>query len=428
MTKDKSNLIYSKKYNNTSLNKVHKNERNIYTCETDFLHPNEVVLEGKEKEECQKEWQIIEDHYLYENLKVRLIEENTKDKTVKTLSDEDYLSYMEEMYKKIDEEFDITNENVIKHVKIEGLNQEFISLMVNEIFRPHGRSRFAFPVHLVQAIVLQATSIFRSEPNLIYLENVENNKLITVIGDVHGEFTTVKKIFHMFGKVSEDHIYIFNGDFVDRGQYSCEIALLLYSLKIVYPNNIYINRGNHESRSMSNIYGFREEVFVKYDRFIHKLFLDSFDALPLSICVNKEYLVMHGGLMSNPYTKIEEILRINRFCEPDSIGLFHDLLWTDPTEEADDLGPSKRGLGFSFGKNITKKFLNHNNLKKIIRSHEMKLNGIDYSHDKCVITVFSAPNYCGIHRNRGAVLHIKPGKGVIDELNDDVNLHYELFM
>jgi len=58
----------------------------------------------------------------------------------------------------------------------------------------------------------------------------------------------------------------------------------------------------------------------------------------------------------------------------------------------------------------------------------MKLNGIDYSHDKCVITVFSAPNYCGIHRNRGAVLHIKPGKGVIDELNDDVNLHYELFM
>ena len=428
MTVDTSNPIYTKKFDNKSLNKVHKNERNIYSCETDFLHPNEVVLKGKEMEECETQWKSIEDYYLFKKLKVCLIEENIKEKTFTTLSDEDYLSYMEEMYKAVDDDFKVTQENIVKHIKIQGINQEFISLMVNEIFRPHGRSKFAFPAHLVQAIILQATDIFKSEPNLISLENSQNDKLITVIGDVHGEFTTVKKIFHMFGKVEENHIYIFNGDFVDRGQYSCEIALLLYSLKIVYPENIFINRGNHESRSMSNIYGFKEEVFIKYDSFIHKIFLKSFDALPLSICVNKEYLIMHGGLMSNPYTKIDEILRINRFCEPESIGLFHDLLWTDPTEEADDLGPSKRGLGFSFGKNITKKFLNYNNLKKIIRSHEMKLNGIDYSHDNCVITVFSAPNYCGIHRNLGAVLHIKPGKGVIDELNDDANLHYELFM
>lgn len=423
-----SPIIYKKKFVNSSLNKVHKNEQNIYSCETDFLHPNEVTYHGKEKEDCDKEWQTIEDHYLYEKLKINLFEENIKEQTTKKLPEEEYLSYMEEIYKNMEDELETAEDNIVKKVKVEGLDQEFISLMVNEILRPHGRSRFSFPIHLAQAIILQATDIFKSEPNLIYLDNSENDKLITVIGDVHGEFTTVKKIFHMFGKVSEDHIYIFNGDFVDRGQYSCEIALLLYSLKIVYPHCIYINRGNHESRSMSNIYGFREEVMLKYDNFIHNLFLKSFDALPLSICVNKEYLIMHGGLMSNPYTKIEEILRINRFCEPDSIGLFHDLLWTDPTEEADDLGPSKRGLGFSFGKNITKKFLNHNNLKKIIRSHEMKLNGIDYSHDKRVITVFSAPNYCGFHRNRGAVLHIKPGKGVIDELNDDANLHYQLFM
>ncbi|XBW34538.1 hypothetical protein QEN19_000088 [Hanseniaspora menglaensis] len=409
-------LCYKKIFNNSNLNKVLVHDDGTYECETDFLHPNETEKGKKISEEL--EWGIVEKYYLEEKLQI-----------IKVVSDSKGNFVNEEIINSNTETAFEENLNANEHIEVRGLNEEFISLMVNEIFRPYGRSSSnTLPLNIAKSIILHASHIFKNEPNMTHLNNEHSNQTITVIGDVHGQFKNVKGIFHIFGKVSQEHVYIFNGDFVDRGIYSCEITFLLYCLKIVFPKNIFINRGNHESLIMSTVYGFKRETLRKYNNTLFELFQDSFQSLPLCVCVNNDYLIMHGGLMSNPETSLDEILEVNRFSEPGNVGLFHDLLWTDPTDETDDLGPSKRGLGFSFGKSITSAFLKFNNLKKIIRSHELKEHGIDYSHDKQLITVFSAPNYCGFHGNKGAVLHIKPNKGVKNILNDDANLEFETFI
>ncbi|OBA27642.1 Metallo-dependent phosphatase [Hanseniaspora valbyensis NRRL Y-1626] len=423
MTTDKITepIVYNKKYVNTNLNQVVQHEDGTFQCQTDFLHPNEIGNKNTSrniKQSEDMEWEAIENFYLNELLKIVKVKTDGKGNILE-----------EEFIPNDTKDAFEDNLSLNEHIEVRGLGQDFISLMVNEIFRPYGRSSMkVLPSNLAKAIILNASKIFKDEPNLTHLNNENTEQTITVIGDVHGQFKNVKGIFHIFGKVSKDHIYIFNGDFVDRGAHSCEIAFLLYCLKIVYPKYIFINRGNHESLIMSTVYGFKREALRKYNVTVFELFQDSFQCLPLTICVNDDYLIMHGGLMSNPETPLEDILEINRFSEPENVGLFHDLLWTDPTDETDELGPSKRGLGFSFGKSITTKFLEFNKLKKIIRSHELKENGIDYSHDKQLITVFSAPNYCGFHGNKGAVLHIKPGKGEINILNDDENLHFETFI
>lgn len=419
--KYKKEFAYSKKHPNQNLNQVIQHDDGTFECETDFLMTNELSDEkqiASYKESGESDWLDIENYYLKELLKIVKVEKDEIGNIVK----EEFIDYATE------ENFE-ERLNINEKVEVRGLDEDFISLMVNEIFRKYGRSSLnVLPLNLAKAIILHATTLFKEEPNLIHLNNETNDQVITVIGDVHGQFKNVKGIFHIFGKVSEKHIYIFNGDFVDRGVHSCEIAFLLYCLKIVYPKYIFINRGNHESLIMSTVYGFKREVLRKYNSAVFVLFQDSFQSLPITICVNNDYLIMHGGLMSNPKTTLEEILALDRFAEPGNVGLFHDLLWTDPTDETAELGPSKRGLGFSFGKSITTTFLKFNNLKKIIRSHELKENGIDYSHDKKLITVFSAPNYCGFHGNKGAVLHIKPGRGILNILNDDENLHFETFI
>ena len=81
---------------------------------------------------------------------------------------------------------------------------------------------------------------------------------------------------------------LFLGDYVDRGDYSLEVVLYLYALKLRYPKNITLLRGNHESRAMSEHFTFREEVMTKTgrDESIYELIMESFDALPLAADVN----------------------------------------------------------------------------------------------------------------------------------------------
>lgn len=301
------------------------------------------------------------------------------------------------------------NEQVIE---VQDMSVSFIEEMI-ELFKNDKR----LPKKYAYAIVVAANQLFLKDEVLTeisipgmnknsnstrVLENVEK---ITVCGDTHGQFYDLLNIFEKYGQVNDKHAYLFNGDFVDRGSWSTEIAFLLYALKILYPNRIFINRGNHETDDMNKVYGFEGECKAKYNSFLFKIFSQSFSSLPLATLIGNDWLVMHGGLFSDEKIGLNEIRKIKRRnIQPPKEGIQMELLWTDP-KETDGISPnSNRGIGIQFGPDITTRFCENNNLSGVIRSHEVRMEGYTREHNGKLITVFSAPNYCDSQGNKGACI------------------------
>lgn len=227
---------------------------------------------------------------------------------------------------------------------------------------------------------------------------------LTVCGDTHGQYYDVMNIFELNGLPSSRNPYLFNGDFVDRGSFSVEVILTLLLFKMSDPDCIHLHRGNHETKNMNKIYGFEGEVKAKYDDRIFDLFLEVFSYMPLASVVGGKVFVTHGGLPTEPDVTLSDIRKIKRGCEPPNSGLMSDLLWADP-QPFPGKSPSKRGVGYSFGPDITEAFLKHNGLQLLVRSHEVKDEGYLVEHGGKTITVFSAPNYCDSMGNKGAFIH-----------------------
>ncbi len=227
---------------------------------------------------------------------------------------------------------------------------------------------------------------------------------MTVCGDTHGQFYDVLNIFAINGYPTYKNPYLFNGDFVDRGSFSVEVILTFLLFKISDPSCIYLTRGNHETKNMNKIYGFEGEVKAKYDDKIFELFLEVFSHLPLAATVGDRVFVTHGGLSTTEGVTLEDIRNIKRGMEPPEMGLMSDLLWSDP-QPFPGRSVSKRGVGYSFGPDITEAFLKRNNLTLLVRSHEVKEEGYLVEHGGKTITVFSAPNYCDTMGNKGAFIH-----------------------
>ncbi|KAH6715194.1 serine/threonine-protein phosphatase-like protein 5 [Leptodontidium sp. MPI-SDFR-AT-0119] len=260
----------------------------------------------------------------------------------------------------------------------------------------------------VYQIILAVKKIVYDEATMVEME-IEDDANLTVCGDTHGQFFDLMELFRLNGFPTEKHYYLFNGDFVDRGSWSTEIALLLYAYKWLRPSSFFINRGNHETDDMNRVYGFEGECKAKYNERIFKLFSESFSALPLATLIGKKYLVLHGGLFSDDKVTLDDIRKLNRHNQrqPGQAGLMMEMLWTDPQTEP-GRGPSKRGVGMQFGPDVTKRFCENNGLEAIIRSHEVRMEGYEEEHDGKCITVFSAPRYCDSTENKGAYINIGP--------------------
>ncbi|KAK9150728.1 hypothetical protein Syun_009037 [Stephania yunnanensis] len=254
-------------------------------------------------------------------------------------------------------------------------------------------------------IVLQTREMLRELPSLVDV-NITDGNHFTVCGDVHGQFYDLLNIFELNGLPSDENPYLFNGDFVDRGSFSLEVILTLFAFKCMSPSAIYLARGNHESKNMNKIYGFEGEVRSKLSDAFVELFAEVFCCLPLAHVLNGKVFVVHGGLFSVDGVKLSDIRAIDRFCEPPEEGLMCELLWSDP-QPTPGRGPSKRGVGLSFGGDVTKRFLLENNLDLVVRSHEVKDEGYEIEHDGKLITVFSAPNYCDQMGNKGAFIRFE---------------------
>lgn len=195
------------------------------------------------------------------------------------------------------------------------------------------------------------------------------------------------------------------GDYVDRGYYSVETVTALVCLKVRYPHRVTILRGNHESRQITQVYGFYDECLRKYGNAnVWKYFTDMFDFLPLTALVDKSIFCLHGGL-SPSIESLDQIRALDRVQEVPHEGPMCDLLWSDPDDRC-GWGISPRGAGYTFGQDISDQFNHTNSVTLIARAHQLVMEGYNWCHDRNVVTIFSAPNYCYRCGNQAAIMEL----------------------
>jgi len=264
--------------------------------------------------------------------------------------------------------------------------------------RTHSKTRM--PAADVSSIISQAIDVFKPESILL---RIEAN--IVVVGDIHGNVDELIRLFEQNGYPPKTN-YLFLGDYVDRGRFGVEVVILLFCLKIRFPNSIYLLRGNHEIEHISKYYGFYDEVISKYSDDLFYSFQKAFHQLPIAAVVNKKTFCVHGGI-SPQLLELRSFEALRKPINIDYPSVFQDMLWSDPRNNEIDFVSNERGCGICFNNSALTRFLEDNSLQMLIRSHEMCEKGFVYPFDdsKNCITIFSSPNYCG-RKNTAAVVHL----------------------
>jgi serine/threonine-protein phosphatase 6 catalytic subunit len=228
---------------------------------------------------------------------------------------------------------------------------------------------------------------------------------VTVCGDIHGQFFDLIELLRMGGSVPSTR-YVFMGDFVDRGYHSVETLQVLLLLKARWPACVTLLRGNHESRQVTQAYGFYEECVRKYGNAnVWRDCTDVFDYMNLAAIIDGRIFCVHGGLSPDLAT-IDEMRMVQRVQEIPHQGSFCDLMWSDPEDINEPWVVSPRGAGWLFGAAVTRQFNEINGTDLICRAHQLVQEGYKYMFaDKSLVTVWSAPNYCYRCGNVAAILH-----------------------
>ncbi|TDL28655.1 phospho protein phosphatase PPZ [Rickenella mellea] len=251
----------------------------------------------------------------------------------------------------------------------------------------------------IAAVCQAAREVFLNQPTLIEL-----SPPVKIVGDVHGQYSDLIRLFEMCGFPPSAN-YLFLGDYVDRGKQSLETILLLLCYKIKYPENFFLLRGNHECANVTRVYGFYDECKRRCNIKTWKTFIDVFNCLPIAAVVASKIFCVHGGL-SPSMNSLDDIKRIQRPTDVPDYGLLNDLLWSDPSDTAADWEDNERGVSFCFGKAVINEFLGRYDMDLICRAHMVVEDGYEFWNDRTLVTVFSAPNYCGEFDNYGACMSV----------------------
>lgn len=251
----------------------------------------------------------------------------------------------------------------------------------------------------ISKICQMARETLLMQPTLI-----EISAPVKVVGDVHGQFTDLIRLFNLCGFPPSSN-FLFLGDYVDRGKQSLETIILLLCYKVKYPENFFLLRGNHECANVTRVYGFYDECKRRANVKIWKNFVDVFDTLPIAAVIASKIFCVHGGI-SPSLDNMQDIRNIERPTDVPDYGLLNDLLWSDPSETTLEWEDNERGVSYCFGKNIVDKFLATHKFDLICRAHMVVEDGYEFFNGRTLVTVFSAPNYCGEFDNYGAIMSV----------------------
>lgn len=298
--------------------------------------------------------------------------------------------------------------------------------------------RFLLSAPEVHQLLDQILEILYDEPMLLRLRAP-----IKVYGDIHGQFVDLMRLFARYkaptdgeGGDLDSMDYLFLGDFVDRGAFSLETVVLLFALKVAHRGQIHLLRGNHEDPTINAIYGFRDECHRRLgedpdepDSCWNK-FNRAFEWMPIAAVVEERILCIHGGI-GGAVDTVDQVNSLRRPVTVAQIPETHeeqcvtDLLWSDPSDSDAVQGvtnnetrdPDGTGRIFKFGPDRVDEFLRRNPpLSMIIRAHECVMDGFERFADGKLITVFSATDYCGHHKNAGALLFVRRDLTVVPKL------------
>ncbi|MBY8992002.1 MAG: metallophosphoesterase [Candidatus Lokiarchaeota archaeon] len=258
--------------------------------------------------------------------------------------------------------------------------------------------------------ILQTVKNLFEEENLLLDLNLNNkNREIYVIGDIHGDLNTLLKIIKIVKEKNPERV-IFLGDIVDRGPKQLECFLTVLILKILHPQKYYLLKGNHETLEINQMYGFVQDFksrFKDFEKFNEILMI--YNVLPICALVNNSILCLHGGIpqdveildkLKNIKTKELDIF-INTLSQD-----LTQIMWNDPKSNLQGFSESFRGPGIKFfGEDVFETFLKKNNLKFVIRSHELFPEGYRWFFHRRLLSIFSSANYRGLNPAYYAVIN-----------------------
>ncbi|KAF7629885.1 Serine/threonine-protein phosphatase [Meloidogyne graminicola] len=262
-----------------------------------------------------------------------------------------------------------------------------------------GRLVENIPVDEIYRLLAEAKRIFASQPMLLKL-----GVPINICGDLHGQFNDLMRIMDSEG-FPHVRSYLFLGDYVR------------------YPKNFYMLRGNHETSSINRAYGFQRNIMELYKSdALYDAFNRVFDYMPLAAVIAGRILCMHGGLSPSLTTaaSLDVIDAIERPLTDQQINqttneLAVNLLWADPDVNTVGFEKNRRGVGHIFGQRVIDQVRARHGIDLIIRAHQVVLDGYEFFNgtaDSGLITIFTAPHYCGMYDNSGAIVRVANDLGI----------------
>lgn len=242
-------------------------------------------------------------------------------------------------------------------------------------------------------------AVFLEQPSLI-----ECDAPLVICGDTHGQYADLLRILARGGFPPTSN-YLFLGDYVDRGKQNIETISLMFCYKLKYPENFFMLRGNHECANINRVYGFYDECQRRYTPRLWQVFQDVFNCMPMTGLVSNKILCMHGGL--SPLLKDWDQLRqIRRPMDPPNPSLQMDLLWSDPDKAMSGWRANTRGVSYVYGQDVVLDFCQRMGIDMIARAHQVVQDGYEFFAGRKLVTIFSAPHYCGEFDNSAGMLKI----------------------
>ena len=251
----------------------------------------------------------------------------------------------------------------------------------------------------IQTIIHEAKKILENENSLLNLNFKDKGETYYVIGDIHGDLNSLRYFIEKINSFNPNRV-LFLGDIVDRGLNQLECLILVLTMKIISPQQIFLIRGNHETLEMNRAYGFYQEFinkFYHYEWFNEILSL--YDVLPICAKINQSILCVHGGIPKD----FSILYKLDNIKTRDSSSIYekegntlYQMMWNDPKEDLRGFSQSYRGSGiYFFGKDVLNDFLNENKFNYLIRSHECFPEGFRWFFNKKLLSIFSSANYRG---------------------------------